>query len=196
MNRRLALIVPLCLVLCGTGCSLAIKGGVHRFDNDGLQAARQDSTIEAWEIEGGIYSWLEGKVDLAGSVAIVEPPVTTEFVDLRLTSRYNWRQAKRFSPYLGGGAGYYRWSSRQAITIPDCTSSGDPCILDTEETQASGAFPHIAGGFNIAVAKAIDVVIESRIDFAKKENGVDFGSKQLTVGVRFRMERLKGDKRR
>ena len=195
MNSRLGLIALLCLVFCATGCSLAIKGGLHRFDNDGLQAARNSSTIEAWEIEGGIYNWLEGKVDLAASVAIVEPPVSTEFVDLRLSSRYNWRQARRFSPYLGGGAGYYRWSSREAITIPNCTSSGNPCILNTEETRASGAFPHIVGGFNIAVAKAIDVVIESRVDFAKKENDIDFGSKQLTVGVRFRMERRKGDKR-
>jgi len=195
MNRRLTLMIPLCLVLWGTGCSLAIKGGVHRFDQDGLQDSRNKSTIDAWEIDAGIYNWKEGRVELTGSATIVEPPRNTEFVDLRLTSRYNWRNARRFSPFLGGGAGYYRWSSRLSDTVPNCRPNGDPCVFDTEQTIASGAFPHIAGGFNIAVAKAIDVVIESRVDFAKKDNGVDFGSKQLTVGVRFRMERLKGDKR-
>lgn len=194
MNHTIRMSLIGALVLSCLGCSLAVKGGLHRFDNESLQQRRASSTVDVWELELGIREFKEGRVGLDFAIDLVEPPTGADFQDVRLTSRYRWRSAKRVSPFAGGGVGWYRWTSRRSVLVPEpfCFPDvflGRTCIASQEQTISDGFYPHASAGFDVRITNVFDFVVEDRFDFAKDDQSVDFGSNQLMVGFRFQLQR-------
>ena len=58
-----------------------------------------------------------------------------------------------------------------------------------DRTLAQGYYPHIVGGVNMKVARLVDLVLEDRLDFSKRDGPFDFESNQITFGFRLLWDR-------
>lgn len=190
---RTALVVLLFIAVAGSGCTIALKSGIHAFDSSEIASARDRPTLSVWEIEFGVYEFAERRADLAVSLDAPEGPDWTDFQNFRLTSRYHVSPDKRVSPYLGGGIGWYRWFTKREVTIPPELCTGYwliyGCTLTENVSLSSGLFPHAVAGFHVRLAPSVDFLVEGRHDFGKTDEGLDFGSDQIVIGIRGRLDR-------
>jgi hypothetical protein len=191
--KRGLLVILAAGAVMAAGCSVALKGGVHAFESGEIAGARDRPTLSVWELEVGVYEFAEGKADLAVALGFPEGPDWTDFQDYRLTSRYHVSHESRFSPYLGGGIGWYRWFTAQDTTISPEYCSGlwllYGCVLTDDVTLSSGYFPHVVAGFDIRLSSSVDFLIEGRHDFGKTDGDLDFASDQIVIGIRGRLNR-------
>lgn len=195
MNRAFRILLVLSLPLFLTSCSMALKGGVHRFSDDELQNLRDNPTFQVWELEAGLHEFHDRKVDLTLGVGFVESIPATDFQDFRLTSRYHFPNRTRVLPYVGGGVGWFRLFTRDPFVIPLDCAGAPPGSLEAlvcpriegenDRTLASGFYPHVVGGMRVGITESIDFVLEDRLDLARRDQGVNFDANQLTVGFRF-----------
>jgi len=193
MTRRLPIILVATVLMASSGCSIAIKGGVHSFDSPRIEGLRDRPTVSVWEMEFGVREFAGGRADLAVSFGAPEGPDWTDFQDFRLTSRYNVSPGARVSPYLGGGFGWYQWFTKRSYAIPleDCVGLYElyGCILSEDVTLSSGFFPHAVAGFSVRLTPTVDFLVEGRHDFGKTDGALDFGSDQIVIGIRGRLGR-------
>ena len=192
MTRKLLLVLA-ALSLTTAGCSIALKGGAHSFHSSEIESLRDKPALSVWELEFGVYEFAEGRGDLALAFGFPEGPDWTDFQDFRLTSRYHVSRENRVSPYVGGGVGWYRWFTKQDATIrPEyCTGywAVYGCTLSENVTLSSGFFPHVVAGFDVRLKSNVDFLVEGRHDFGKEDGWLDFGSDQIVIGIRGRINR-------
>jgi hypothetical protein len=193
-NRRFGGLVLLlsALALTAAGCSIAVKGGVHSFHSSEIEDLRDTATLSVWELEFGVYEFAGQRADLAVAVDLPEGPEGTDFQDFRVSGRYHFRHDRRWSPYVGGGAGWYRWFTKDSFTIPpefcDWVISPEECTVLESVELSSGFYPHLTAGLNVGLGKSVDFVFEGRYDFAKRDGEYDFSSSQLVLGIRGRFK--------
>jgi hypothetical protein len=193
MVRRITLTALIALSALSAGCSLAVKGGIHSYLDSEFEDLKERSSLEVWELEFGVSEFRDKQIDLSVSLDVPDAMRQTDFMNLRLTSRYHFRRKRRLSPYAGIGVGYYRWSTAAVVFVPEpyCYTEIDPygCERLKSQTLSSGFFPHGVVGLGVRIRKGISVIVEDRVDFAKDDGAFDFDSNQLAVGCRIDLRR-------
>lgn len=186
---RAAVLAILAILFC-SGCSIALKYGAQSFQDDLVDELVGGPSSDVWEFEVGVGEYLDRRVDLAVALDVLDAG-GTDFQDLRATSRYNFRRHRRLQPYVGAGFGWYEWKSDIVVFIPQpaCFPALDPfaCEREGNETLSSGLFGHAVVGLSTRVSNGVSFVAEDRLDFAKEDGPLDFGSNQITGGFRFRV---------
>jgi len=198
--------------LAQSGPGLGLKVGVQTLESP----LDLDKTTRArYELELSSARFFDDHFDLAFTVGgsslgsfdtyysdVVEGALIEEFyrdnlslIDIRLAARfYPLGDASRIRPHIGAGIGYFwfldDWDYEYAETFENPFFPGlyDTYIekSDGVDTAAKGFFPFITAGVTFPIGDHGELLFDFQYDFAKEDNGFDFGGPIYMIGARFR----------
>ncbi len=198
MGNKLTIHTAVLLFALATA-SCTIKTGEAFFKKNEMDSIKSSSPILSMEVEFLRIGQSSFSFNIMGKKFDIEPDV--RLIDADITWRYHFEEGEKFQPYLGGGAGYYKFSSSTTDPCP----SGDFCFSGggfpdrTHVTDiASGYNPHLVAGVRIPIrgkgrSRGKWLVIEDRYEFLKEENGFDFGAHTIFLGMFFLLPRSGDD---